>query len=292
MRFAPFRFVLVCFAMGGCGGSVSSTTSAKGKPCAFDDQCEGGRCSASGDGCGICLTPRKLGEACGGPLDTCARSATCIDDVCVSRKKVVGQTCALGPGGLLPVDKQECDDELYCEASEVTDTSGICRRAGGIGDVCSSLFAQCGSGLGCVDDTCVPGPGALGEPCGPYPGCAADTLECNSRTMTCETGTLALGEPCGIVGGSIIDRACAPPSVCWTADGMTQTVCIAPPNEGEPCARSQCAAPLFCRMKNDDDDRCERPRNEGEACMRNIYGAIPCAAGLECRGSVCLPSCR
>ena len=126
MRFALPLFVLVCFVTGGCGGSVS-TTPASGMACAFDDQCGGGRCSASGDGCGVCLTPRKLGEACTGPLDACARSATCTGGVCVSTKKVVGQTCALGPGGLLPVDEQECDDELYCEASEVTGTSGICQ---------------------------------------------------------------------------------------------------------------------------------------------------------------------
>ena len=290
MRLAIFRLVFACFVMGGCGGSVSATP-ASGIACAFDDQCGAGRCSANGDGCGVCLTPRKLGEVCSGPLDTCARSATCTDAVCVSTKKVVGQTCALGPGGLLPVDLKECDDELYCEASEVTSTSGICRGAREKGEVCP-LFVECGSGLRCVDGTCAPGPGALGEPCGPYPGCANDTLECNSRTMTCQTGTLALGEPCGIVGGHIIDRKCAAPNVCWTADGMTQTVCIAPPNEGEPCADYECAAPLFCRMKNDNNDSCERPRNEGDACMRDIYGAIPCTAGLECRGSVCRQACR
>jgi hypothetical protein len=291
MRFALFASVFAGFVMGGCGGSVSATPT-KGMACAFDEQCGGGRCSASGAGCGVCLTPRKLGEVCTGPLDACARSATCTDDVCVSTKKVVGQTCALGPGGLLPVDQKECDDELYCEASEVTSTSGICRAAHGIGDVCSSLFVQCRSDLQCVDDTCVPGPGSLGEPCGPYPRCADDTLECNARTMRCQTGTLALGEPCGIVEGNIIDRKCAPPNVCWTADGMTQTVCVALPNEGEPCAGHECAAPLFCRMKNDNNDRCERPRNEGEACVRSNYGAIPCTAGLECRESVCRRSCR
>lgn len=295
MRYPLLPFGLVCFVLGGCGGSVSSAPPAPptdAVACAFDDQCEGQRCSASGDGCGVCLTPRKLGETCVGPLDACARSATCRDGVCVSTKKVVGQTCALGPGGLLPVDQKECDDELYCEASDVTSTSGICREARGIGEACSSLFAECESSLRCVDDTCVRGPGALGEPCGPYPGCADDTLECNARTMTCETGTLTLGEQCGIVDGSFIDRVCAPPNVCWTKDGMTQTVCVTLPSEGEPCARYQCAAPLFCRMKNDNDDRCERPRNEGEACERNNYGPIPCAAGLECRGSVCRPSCR
>ena len=291
MRFAPALLVFGCFAIGGCGGAVSATP-ANGIACAFDDQCEAGRCSASGDGCGVCLTPRKLGEACGGPLDACARSATCTDGVCVSTKKVVGQTCALGPGGLLPEDQKECDDELYCEASEVTDTSGICRAARGKGEACSSLFAQCGSGLRCVDDTCVLGPGALGEPCGPYPGCADDTLECNSLTMRCQTGTLALGEACGIVGGSIIDPRCAPPNVCWTANGMTQTICVTPPGEGEPCRRYQCGSPLFCRMKNDNHDTCERPRNEGEACVQGGYGAIPCATGLECRGSVCRPACR
>lgn len=206
-------------------------------------------------------------------------------------KKIVGQTCALGPGGLLPVDEEECDDELYCEASEVTGTSGICRAARGKGEACP-LFVQCEASLRCVDGTCVAGPGALGEACGPYPGCADDTLECNSRTMTCQTGTLALGQPCGIVGESFIYQVCAPPNVCWRLAGITQTVCVAPPGEGEPCARYECAAPLFCRMKNDNDDRCERPRNEGEACVRNGYGAIPCTAGLECRGSVCRPACR
>jgi len=260
-------------------------------PCAFDAQCPGARCSASGAECGVCLTPHELGEACGGPLDTCARSATCANGVCVSTKKVEDQTCALGPGGLLPVDKKECDDELYCETQGVTDMSGICRAPHGEGEACS-LFAQCRSGLSCVADTCVPGPGKLGEPCGPYPGCADDTLECNSLTMTCQTGTLGLGEACGIVDGSIIAPRCAPPSVCWNANGMTQTTCLMPPGEGEPCARYQCAAPFFCRMKNDNHDTCERPRNEGEACVQANYGAIPCATGLECRGSVCRPACR
>jgi Dickkopf N-terminal cysteine-rich region len=293
MRFALFLLFFVCFAVigGGCGGSLSPTPPATGMPCAFDEQCAGARCSASGDGCGVCLTPRKLGEACTGLLDTCARSATCTNGACVSTKKVVGQTCALGPGGLLPVDQKECDDELYCEAPDFTSGSGICRAVHGKGEACS-LFGQCGSGLRCVNDTCVPGPGKLGEPCGPYPGCADDTLECNSLTMTCQTGTLPLGEACGIVGGSIIDPRCAPPNVCWTANGMTQTICVTLPGEGEPCARYQCAAPLFCRMKNDNHDTCERPRNEGEACAHGNYGAIPCATGLECRGSVCRPACR
>jgi len=135
----------VCFAVigGGCGGSLSPPPPANGMPCAFDEQCAGARCSASGDGCGVCLTPRKLGEACIGLLDTCARSATCTNGVCVSTKKVVGQTCALGPGGLLPLDQKECDDELYCEAPDVTGGSGICRAVHGKGEACS-LIAQCG----------------------------------------------------------------------------------------------------------------------------------------------------
>jgi hypothetical protein len=292
MRSAFALSFTACFAVvvGGCGGASSHTPPANGIPCAFDEQCAGARCSASGSDCGVCLTPRKLGEACAGSLDTCARSAQCTNGVCVSTKKGVGQTCGLGPGGLLPVDKMECDDELYCEPLDVSSGSGTCRAPVGQGEACS-LFAQCAAGLRCVDETCVPGPGKLGEPCGPYPGCVDDTLECNSLTMTCQTGTLALGDACGIVEGHFIGRECAPPNVCWTASGMAQTVCVTPPDEGEPCATYQCAAPLFCRLKNDGHDTCERPRNEGEACVHGGYGAIPCAASLQCRGSVCRPAC-
>src|SRR5689334_13147180 len=70
-----------------------------GSACAFGSQCESLRCSADVEsgGCGVCLDVRKLGERCDGPLQGCSASAVCQDGVCQSTKKLVGESCQIGP---------------------------------------------------------------------------------------------------------------------------------------------------------------------------------------------------
>lgn len=289
-------FACVATLVAACGGRVATGPArGSGTACAFDAQCPSGRCSADAQagGCGVCLDARRLGEGCTGARDVCARSARCEAGVCVSNKKTEGASCALGMGGLLPVDLGECDDELYCAPASTFVRTGTCRRFVAGGAACVPLVERCVAGFDCrsATRTCESvASRTLGQPCGGAPYCE-DGLECDPVAKRCQIGTLPQGSPCGIVNGQSVDRACAPGLVC----GAHQEGCVVAPTEQQPCATLRCAEGLFCHgfpPERNKPATCERPRGAGEACATNSTYAVPCADGLECRASVCRPACR
>jgi hypothetical protein len=273
----------------GCSSSVASPFSAAGNPggyalgapCAFDDQCVTGRCSAdpAAGTCGACVTIEALGQDCTGPHQGCSVSAVCKGGVCTSLRKVEGEACALeAKGG----DRGECDVELYCEHGAEQYSEGTCARRIPLGESCGD-GTLCVVGATCEQGVCeVPVPGACwyGYACGHGYRCGDDIL--------CHPGTLALGEACGIVDGSFIDNDCGPGLVCGNG------TCVPGFGQGETCMYWQCADGLFCHVSVESDalSICEAPRAEGEACSNDNVVPIQCAEGLECRGDVCRAACH
>src|SRR5689334_7867120 len=83
--------IIFSVVVAACATEVISSSPERrmaGAACAFDKQCVSGRCSADipSGGCGVCLDVRKLGESCGGPDQSCNKSAVCEKGVCQSRR--------------------------------------------------------------------------------------------------------------------------------------------------------------------------------------------------------------
>jgi hypothetical protein len=287
----------------GNSAAPSSAPRPVGAACAFGSQCESGGCSAdsASASCGQCFDMKKLGEACGGPLESCGSTAFCGKGSCQSTHKVLGDACALQPKG---GDVGECDDSLYC-AGNPGDPSGICATPVPLGGACVAGYGEvlCTRGAACEDSICVPyHQGALGESC-EWHGCVGG-LHCDPATRICGEGTLPKGAPCGVFKGTIVDNTCAPGTLCgnldWPNGGGGEDAiwtCVAPPVEGAPCISGGCADGLFCRWLEtkeigDPVNRCERPREVGEACVLDGYLETRCAAGLECRGGACAVPCK
>lgn len=272
----------------GCSSVVESPFSAAGPPggsalgapCAFDEQCATGRCSAdpAAGTCGACVTIQALGQACTGAHQGCSISAVCQAGVCTSLRKVEGEPCALGPKG---DDLDECDVELFCAHGAEAYSDGRCARRTPVGESCGN-DTRCGVGAECDQGVCtVPVPGACwyGYACDHNFTCGDDGL--------CHPGTLGAGEACGLVDGNFVDNECAPGLVC------ADDACVPGFGLGATCMYWQCAEGLFCHVSVESDSLsvCEAPRAEGEACSRDNVVPVPCAEGLECRGGVCRAAC-
>lgn len=290
----PFLLPTALALAAGCSTSVTSPFAAAGNPegyalaapCAFDDQCVTGRCSAdpAAGTCGECVTMEALGQDCTGPHQGCSISAVCKEGVCTSLRKVEGEPCALGAKG---GDLGECDVELYCEHGAEVYSDGKCVRRVPLGESCGQDGRFCVMGATCEEGVCaVPTPGdcRYGYACDSGYHCGDDTV--------CHIGTIAEGEACGIVDGSFVDDDCAPGLVCKTVSG--KSTCVAAFGLGETCMYWQCADGLFCHVSVESDSlsKCEAPRAEGEACSNDNVVPIPCAEGLECRGNLCRAACH
>lgn len=298
-------FALALFAClsaaAGCTGRVDAPfaglVNPAGRPigeaCAFDDQCETGRCSADPDteACGECVTIAALGQPCTGAHQGCSTSAVCRDGVCQSLRKIEGDECALGAKGY---DYEECDVELYCAPTVRWGMHGVCARRSPIGERCGD-GVPCALGLWCdhEDEACmlpIPGACGFGHVCHHGFTCGDDGV--------CHPGTLAEGAPCGLVDGSFIRNECGPGLICGSAPlpngGTSSTTCVPLPGKGEPCVRESCGEGLFCLVSRitSTDRVCDTPRGEGEACSNEFYYGIACAEGLECRANTCRPACQ
>ncbi len=271
----------------GCSPSVTSPFSAAGNPdgyalgapCAFDDQCVTGRCSAdpATETCGECVTIEALGQDCTGSLQGCSVSAVCKGGVCTSLRKVEGETCAMEPKG---GDAGECDVELYCKHGVEVFSDGTCERRIPLGESCTD-DGTCVVGVTCQQGVCeLPAPDGCSDGCGHSHYCGDDRV--------CHPGTLALGEGCGLVDGHFIHNECGPGLVCGIH------TCVPAFGPGEACRYWQCAEELFCHVSTESDalSFCEAQRAEGEACSNDNVVPIPCAEGLECRGNVCHTACH
>lgn len=273
----------------GCSSGVTSPFAAAGNPagealgapCAFDDQCVTGRCSADPalGTCGACVTMEPLGQPCTGPHQGCSVSAVCKNGVCTSVRKVEGETCALyAKGG----DRGECDVELFCERVDGQLDEGICTRRVPLGGSCGEGGVVCVLGAACEKGACaIPTPNA----CWYKYGC--DYGYTCGDDQRCHRGTLTEGEACGLVDGHFVDNECGPGLVCRVR------TCVPALGVGEQCMYWQCAEGLFCHVSLESDalSFCEVPRAEGEPCSNYNVAPIPCAKGLECRGEVCRAPC-
>lgn len=302
--------LLLAIACGGTAAAPSnhepvaavSTVRAKAEPCAFDQQCRSKSCSAGyGSGaCGQCRDVRPLGARCGGALEVCSYTASCVDGVCRTKRIDVGGACTLQPKG-----GSDCDSDLYCAPDAAAEGSsaprGTCRPKIPLGQACSAsrdgslaslaaLFA-CAEGGTCVSGTCREQRASrLGEDCSEY-GCEQG-LACDPTTRRCAKSTLTLGSTCGLVGDRYID-GCPVGTVCGSVGdvvGAPET-CLAPPRVGERCIEGVCEDGAFCENPysgNNDPRNCIPLRVQGAACKYQEE----CGAQLECRGGICQPACK
>lgn len=271
----------------------------EGKPtgaaCAFDSQCETGRCSADVDAgtCGECVTISALGQSCAGAHQGCSTSAICKDGICQSLRKTEGETCAFGPKG---EDSDDCDVELYCAHGDEYLDPGTCTRRVAVGESCED-GQRCVTGALCEGGECIiPAAGTCN---GARPWCGAASY-CGDD-LQCHPGTLTEGDPCDLVDGEFIKNECVAGLVCGNLDYPnggggygTPRTCVPLPGKGEPCVNSVCGEGLFCLRSTDGLSLpiCDTPRSEGEACRNDNYYNIACAEGLECRASVCRAACE
>lgn len=291
--------------LGSPAPSSAPVTPGLGLACAVDAQCASHRCSADivSGSCGVCVDPRKLGERCDGPLQGCNPSAICDQGICKSTKKTVGEACALGAKG---GDRRECDDELFCSRIDGAEEP-MCLPLIliPVGEPCNfePWAGLCTGGAYCSAD--------VGGICVLPVSTSCNSTSCGvgnycSNDGRCTPEIHPLGAPCDIVNGKIVGGECVAGTVCYghhvpQPDGGTQwlTACVPLPLQGELCIRDRCATGLFCARQAAESDpvhgevtRCEVVRNEGEACTTLLYFNITCAAGLECRGEVCMQPCR
>ena len=301
----------------GCGKAVTEPPVTPlrdvGAACAFDEQCATQVCSGDRQAgtCGVCIVPKKLGEACDGANEGCAPSATCDGGVCKTTEIEPGQPCELGPLG---EDTGNCDDESWCrDTGGGNDGSlGICTERVGAGEACGEASpTSCALGTVCdtaptgqqaESGTCVPvGPRADGDRC--LLGACADGFFCGANG-TCEVSTLGEGEACGFTGVDFVDNDCAVGLTCGNLDfpnggsGGAPTTCLSLPLEGSPCLTGTCDAASFCEHATLPDGSAATPtcalrHTEGDAC--EIFSISPsdssCAQGLECRAGTCQPAC-
>lgn len=288
--------IFLSVMMAACSTQVVSTSSelrSAGAACAFPKQCASGQCSVdehSGE-CGICLDVRKLNESCGGPDQSCNKSAVCVKGTCQSTRRLLGDSCSVGGKGGDP-----CDDELYCDRP--MGNQGTCAAPVAVGVACDRWSSKCVEGAYCDrSGVCVVPPA---DSCELHP-CSAGSF-CDVH-KTCRPATLNAGERCGIVDGEPVDNACAPGTACGHAATPSSgagpnsiDACLLLPTLGEICVRNHCAAGLFCAQQTTDSvgvipPRCEALREEGDACTRDSTFHIDCGAGLECRHRICQRAC-
>jgi hypothetical protein len=304
--------VPLVLSIAACGGTlvapgpdegVSTPASARistgrrtGEACAFAEQCGSRSCSAEyGSGtCGYCQDVRPLGATCGGNLQVCSYTATCIDGVCRTKFKDLGQACTLEPKG-----GSNCDSDLYCQPGAGSDagpeTRGVCRWKTPLGEACPEAglarwFACAGDGT-CVAGVCRERRSSrLGEDCSEL-SCEAG-LACDEGNHRCVRSTRVLGSPCGLVGNHYLG-GCPIGTICGNVgDEVRQPeTCMALPRVGELCVRETCSAEAFCEDLYSGvakPRRCVAKRSLGASCKYQEE----CGSDLECRSGTCQAACR
>ncbi len=193
-------------------------TKASGKPCRFDSQCASSKCTAHS-------ALGRIAGGCGVCYEPARKQQSCSGDI----------TCA---------------DGLFCDQE-----NSLCQQARKNGESCQ--FGQCGQGLSCANDRCVPVSRKVGQPCSPIgvtgPMCDINLeLTCNSKTNKCQHPVLiAHGQQCDPMDLSKLCRH----GVC-AGKKKGEFRCVKMPQEGDRCAGAfeQCALPAECR-----GGKCEIP---------------------------------
>ncbi|MEP7119360.1 MAG: hypothetical protein ABJE95_00395 [Byssovorax sp.] len=272
-----------------------------GATCDISLQCQSGVCSTTFTydfdyTCGVCVDPKKPGEACDATT-TCEGRSSCTDGVCKSWGDPLGSPCqaAKGESNCLPdlyCPKDTCVPRLHigdtCDESYVAHeacpvgavcSGKICQVVveGKSGDTCDDIVVKCGSGMFCADGQCrapVANVG-LGGSCA-VDVCAPD-LRCNGDKGLVCTAPKEAGESCWE------NRECAPGLIC-PALLQQNPVCSPPSAEGQPCiSEDACDNGLTCDGSVAGAPVCVPKANVGDACSDQIR----CWAPLTCVGGIC-----
>lgn len=203
-------------------------TQKNGEPCASNDECASGSCSAKSDAkggdlvvaCGVCQPMGVAGDTCGDRLPQCGRNLHCnhIEGMCVElHSRGQDEPCSW---------PSECAEGLVCDYNPyaVGREHSFCKRGrdtdspiSAAGDRCSDS-AKCSHGLTCEDGACVVNRVDAGAVCG--------------------TALCPAGYSCAATKGGD-DKRCRPPA------GL-----------GESCSTRPCAAFLTC---SNTSSKCELP---------------------------------
>lgn len=191
------------FLNGTITGCDIAGTRADGGACGGPGQCESGYCyNPYAGGCGVCETPKAIGEACTGDFQfgDCAPGAFCGSaHKCVPTPLNVGDPCP----------EYYCGELLRCD-------SGVCAALQGVGAECH-LDSDCDwpNGLSCdfTTSTCVQGHlAAPGESCAAeHTRCIASGI-CDATSKKCvarsKTGEACPGENTCQVDNDCVNGTC------------------------------------------------------------------------------------
>lgn len=245
---------------------------AAGQACDLAIQCQSGACSTTfsydfDHTCGICVTSKRIGEACDATT-FCEYRSGCIDGVCKDAGDPLGSACQSAKGD------SNCTRDLYCPG-------GTCVPRLQVGNDCTGSYEQtqgCARGLVCNESICKQVvEGHVGDACDEV------VVKCGAGTFCADGHCRAPVANVGL-GGACVGDACAPGLRC------NGTVCAAPAQAGEHCYEDrQCGPGLTCPAMLQQDPRCAPPSQEGEACI----ASDACDNGLFCDGAnPSLPVCH
>jgi len=263
----------------------------KGAQCAFDVQCQSGRCNGG-------VVP-AFGATCGTCVDVAPSHGACTaQQVCPSTQECAGGTCTDRPlSGLDPCRNLQCPAERTC-------SMGACVPLPGIGTACTR-DTKCAAGLACqtaiaqddahqpMDGTCQVVP-AIGQPCLPtfgQIGLCVDGGTCNGRpTGTC-VPLVEVGQTCGFT-------FCVKGAYCqiFGYDNLPADICYLRGQVGAECdfsssdhGAASCADGLdcICAAPPCDLGTCQLTRAAGQSC--NDRSEV-CGKNLECDAGVCSAS--
>lgn len=264
---------------------------AKGSQCAFDVQCQSGRCNggivpAFETTCGTCVDAAPSHGACSAQ-QVCPSTQECNAGTCTDRTIPPLNRCA----------------GVQC-AADRTCSMGACVALPGVGEACTPA-TQCAAGLACQTaivqgdanqptvGTCQMVP-AIGQPCLPtfgQIGLCVDGGTCNGRpTGTC-VPLVEVGKACGFT-------FCVKGAYCqiWGYDNLPADICYLRGQVGAECdfsssdhGAASCADGLdcICAQPPCDLGTCQLTRAAGESCNDTTE---VCGANLECDAGVCLGS--
>ena len=236
-----------------------------GSACMYGPQCDTGLCSEhTGQGCGVCISPGALGEACdqGTP---CAEGLKCsyTDHVCV-QPAALGEPCS----SAIP-----CLQELYCSS-----TDNVCLQRLALGEPCD-VGTPCAEGLDCsfTQQVCVedsaPGDHKVGDSCSDaYPNSCGTNLRCHNGVCALR---VALGGTCSVTSDCVQNT--------WCDHDKEVCSAIKRVGEGEACDVEgvACADGLWCK----NNAVCVAFLEDGAVC--EYTSSAGCLLPAQCQDGVC-----
>ena len=296
---------------------VFAGTVSVGGSCAMDEFCLLGWCDKVGSAdCGVCTAYAKVGDVCKTNAQ-CEGAATCYKSKCIapaslaadepclwSHQCQAGSYCPQNDSAAAPKNRctawlaaeatctgaVRCAPGLACIGNGSNPVTGKCTAPGKQGAACplvhskgGDLFApdfRCQVGLVCgaiavagesdLTYTCLPRL-KIGDACQSHDQCGRQDGGCLGK---CAPVPIE-GAACG--GGA---GPCKFGLVC---DAATLT-CLAPPEAGKPCIKSDCAKSAWC----DATGMCQLRGALGAACDESLGDSKVCLDSLICSASKCV----